>query len=104
MRVQPAVDDGNDDTGDSDDDNDNDNSNESGNDNMASGGADSAKLDTATYEGSLDDKTGLYALEKADLFNLLCIPADSRGGDTPSAVYQKAMMYSQDRRAMLIVD
>ncbi len=41
---------------------------------------------------------------KADLFNLLCIPADSRGSDTPKEVYQEAMIYCTKRRAMLIVD
>jgi uncharacterized protein len=43
-------------------------------------------------------------LEKADLFNLLCIPPDSRAGDTPPSVYQGAMQYCKDRRAMLVVD
>ena len=61
-------------------------------------------LDQTTYEGSKDNKTGLYALEKADLFNLLCIPPDTREGDVPIAIYQKAMSYCQERRAMLIVD
>lgn len=61
-------------------------------------------LGDTDYTGSEDDKTGLFALNKADLFNLLCIPADARGGDTPDAVYQAAMKYCADRRAMLIVD
>jgi hypothetical protein len=61
-------------------------------------------LDQATYEGSQDNKTGLYALDKADLFNLLCIPPDTRDGDTLAAVYQTAMAYCKERRAMLIVD
>lgn len=58
----------------------------------------------AHYLGSPDKKTGLYALEDADLFNLLCIPPGERGGDTPPAVYQAAMAYCMKRRAMLIVD
>ena len=61
--------------------------------------------DVAAYEGSEDKKTGLYALEKADLFNLLCIPPDAReGGDVPPDVLQTAMAYCVKRRAMLIVD
>jgi phage tail sheath protein FI len=70
------------------------------------GGQDSALLGNSVqnYTGKLEDKTGLFALEKADLFNLLCIPPDTRQGDTPSAVYQEAMEYCRDRRAMLIVD
>jgi phage tail sheath protein FI len=70
----------------------------------ATGGADSTPLDQAAYEGSKDDKTGLFALDKADLFNLLCIPPDRRDADTLPAVYQTAMQYCVDRRAMLVVD
>ena len=70
----------------------------------ATGGADSEPLDALAYEGSKDDKTGIYALEKADLFNLLCIPPDKRTEDTDETVYQVAMRYCTDRRAMLIVD
>ena len=65
---------------------------------------DSASLDSATYQGIESDKTGLYQLEKADLFNLLCILPDARGGDVPDEVYQKALSYCVKRRAMLIVD
>jgi len=65
---------------------------------------DSDPLDDTTYEGDAGAKTGMYALKKVDLFNLLCIPADVRGGDTSAAVYQAAMAFCVDRRAMLIVD
>jgi uncharacterized protein len=67
-------------------------------------GTDSAALAAADYQGSQADKTGIFALETADLFNLLCIPPDTRGGDTDSAVYSDAMGYCAARRAMLIVD
>ncbi len=67
-------------------------------------GSNGGVLDQASYEGKKADKTGLYALDKADLFNLLCIPPDTREGDVPVAVYQTAMSYCKDRRAMLIVD
>jgi phage tail sheath protein FI len=50
------------------------------------------------------DKLGLYALEKADIFNLLCIPPPVRGGDTAADVYAAAAAYCVKRRAMLIVD
>jgi len=46
-------------------------------------GSNGGALDQKAYEGSPDNKTGLYALDKADLFNLLCIPPDTRDGDTP---------------------
>jgi phage tail sheath protein FI len=54
--------------------------------------------------GSEGSKKGLFALEKADLFNLLCIPPDDRNGDVPPAVLSKALAYCQKRRAVLIVD
>jgi len=69
------------------------------------GGADSAALTTKNdIIGDKATKTGMYALDKADLFNLLCIPPDTRNGDTLSSVYQDAMKYCADRRAVLIVD
>ncbi|MDI1292356.1 MAG: phage tail sheath subtilisin-like domain-containing protein [Methylobacter sp.] len=67
-------------------------------------GSDGGALDQAAYEGQKVDKTGLYALDKADLFNLLCFPPDTREGNTPIAVYQTAMSYCKERRALLIVD
>jgi hypothetical protein len=69
------------------------------------GGKNSAALTSQTdIVGSKDQKTGMYALEKANLFNLLCIPPDTRDGDTQKEVYSDAMKYCFDRRAMLIVD
>lgn len=66
---------------------------------------DSAPLtDDKPYLGNEDNKTGIYALKKVDLFNLLCIPPDLRGGDTLTTVYQAAMAFCVDRRALLIVD
>jgi hypothetical protein len=65
---------------------------------------DSAALDSAAYKGSQSNKTGLYQLEKSNLFNLLCILPDARGGDVPDDVYQEALSYCVSRRAMMIVD
>jgi phage tail sheath protein FI len=67
-------------------------------------GADSQPLVETSYLGDQAKKEGLYALEDADLFNLLCIPPDTREGDTADSVYQQALTYCNDRRAMLIVD
>jgi phage tail sheath protein FI len=50
------------------------------------------------------NKRGLYALAKADLFNLLCIPPQQRGESTDIGIYQDALPYCRERRAMLIVD
>jgi len=67
-------------------------------------GSDGGDLDQVAYLGSREKMTGLYALDKADLFNILCIPPDRRDGDTALGVYQTAMAYCWERRAMLIVD
>jgi hypothetical protein len=66
--------------------------------------SDSDPLDTAAYQGSEADKTGIFALKKTDLFNLMAIPPDTRDGDTPTAVYSSALDLCVQRRAMLIVD
>jgi phage tail sheath protein FI len=70
----------------------------------ASGGDDGDELTANEFEGNRDDKEGIFALEKADLFNILCIPPAVRNGDTDPTVYQAAMSYCRERRAMLIVD
>jgi phage tail sheath protein FI len=75
----------------------------------ATGGDDGQLLDALTYQGDVDAKTGLRALEKADLFNLLCIPPDTRAPDATqetvfSQVWPSAADYCVDRRAFLIVD
>lgn len=49
-------------------------------------------------------KAGLFALEKTDLFNLLCIPPHEPGGDISGALIAAAAKYCKDKRAMLIVD
>jgi phage tail sheath protein FI len=46
----------------------------------------------------------LSALDGVDLFNVLCIPPDTRAGTTPQAVYQAALTSCVARRAMLIID
>jgi phage tail sheath protein FI len=67
-------------------------------------GTDSQPLDDVHYLGSQAAKTGFYALENTDLFNLLCIPPDLRSGDTSAAVLGAALQYSVGRRAVLIID
>ncbi|MEP7270480.1 MAG: phage tail sheath C-terminal domain-containing protein [Acidobacteriota bacterium] len=65
---------------------------------------DSGDLDSTAFKGSQGSKTGLYQLEKADLFNLLCIPPDARGGDVPDDVFQEALSYCATRRAVAVID
>lgn len=70
----------------------------------ANDGSDGTTLRSSQYLGSRNDKTGIFALQKSDLFNLLCIPPPTRKESTASSVYQTAMQYCVERRAMLIVD
>jgi phage tail sheath protein FI len=67
-------------------------------------GSDGSAPTATQYEGDADSKTGIFSLDKADLFNLLCIPPATRGGDTEPSTYQQALAYCVKRRAMLIVD
>lgn len=70
----------------------------------ASGGRDSAPLSLAAWLGDQNQRTGLYALEAASAFNILCIPPDVDGVDTPNLVYQTAAARCVVRGAMLIID
>jgi phage tail sheath protein FI len=61
--------------------------------------------------GDLNLKTGLYALERVDLFNILCLPRtaitagpDAMTGTAAFAVMSAARDYCQRRRAFFIVD
>ena len=58
------------------------------------------------YLGSRAAKTGLYALEHVDLFNILCIPDAAAMADAGEmrALYTAAEQYCEERRAMLLVD
>jgi phage tail sheath protein FI len=52
------------------------------------------------------DRKGIYALENADIFNMMVIPPLTRtNGDVDfSTVYTPALSYCEKRRAMLIMD
>jgi uncharacterized protein len=73
------------------------------------GGSDGGALtygatDTDDLPGSQAEKTGLYALEKTDLFNLLCLPPYKADGNVDTSLISDAATYCEKRRAMLIVD
>jgi uncharacterized protein len=75
-------------------------------------GSDGGDLSDADVIGDANAKTGMYALNRVDLFNLLCIPPRRRDvtalpsnwTPTAAAVYQAALELCVERRAMLIVD
>lgn len=70
-----------------------------------SGGADSVALTESALRGVRANKTGLYALEDADLFNILCVPAAAELTSTDMlAFYAAAEAYCEERRAFLIID
>lgn len=76
--------------------------------NQASGSDGSAVTDIQ-IEGSATAKTGIYALDVADIFNLLCIPPyhydpTQPNPDPSSSALSKALAYCKKRRAMLILD
>jgi phage tail sheath protein FI len=55
--------------------------------------------------GDPNDKTGIYALEDVDLFNILCIPAAaSLAGGEFTTLMSTAVGYCEKRRAFMIVD
>ena len=63
--------------------------------------------DAATLMGDTDRQTGMYALRKADPFNILCIPAaagDHLSNEDSAAVYAAAESFCEAERAFLILD
>jgi phage tail sheath protein FI len=61
-----------------------------------------SQLTHSSLEG---DRQGMYALDKADLFNILCIPPLSRTADVDiNTTLVNAVQYCKKNRAMLIID
>jgi phage tail sheath protein FI len=60
---------------------------------------------TSVFRGSPVLKSGIYALDDVDLFNVLAIPDAPRLGEVNArALYAEATAYAESRRAMLIID
>ena len=57
-----------------------------------------------TGNGKASNKEGLYALEDADIFNLLCIPPYDATNDVDPDLVSKAAVLCEKHRAMLLVD
>jgi uncharacterized protein len=68
--------------------------------------SDGSRLETNDFvgPGTATGKTGLYALEKVDLFNLLCIPPYDAEDGVDATLVGEAAQYCETRRAMLLVD
>ncbi len=67
-------------------------------------GDDGAPLTDYDLIGSRVERTGLFALDGGDDFNLLCMPPLSRERDLGAGTLLVAARYCQERRALLIVD
>lgn len=67
-------------------------------------GADVTAAQVVSGGGLAAAKQGIFALEKADLFNLLCIPPYSPSDDVDAADLANAFSYCKSRRAILLID
>ena len=68
-------------------------------------GKDSDPLTASADFGDAGAGTGLYLLDHTDLFNLLCIPPDTLGGDLPTdSLRADVTKYCVARRALFILD
>ncbi len=65
---------------------------------------DGGAIDDAAITGDADQRTGIFALDAAELFNLLVIPPLSRETDIDNATWAAAAEYCQARRAVVLID
>ena len=74
------------------------------------GGKDDTKITDTAIRGLEINKTGFYALDDVDLFNILCIPAATTGtvlnfsASQVQGIIAEAIAYCDAHRAMFIVD
>jgi uncharacterized protein len=68
------------------------------------GGNDGAAITDVDITGLESAQTGIYSLEKTDLFNLMCIPPLTREADIAPGTYRAALDYCKKRRAVLVID
>ena len=69
------------------------------------GGVDGTPPRPAHLIGSRSLRTGMFALEEADLFNLFCIPRAAELDDAPmDSVVSAATAYCEERRSFMLVD
>ena len=67
-------------------------------------GTDGTELSDYDLIGSRGDRTGLFALEQAEDFDILYLPPPGKGIDTGPAAILAAELYCRERRAMLVID
>ena len=67
-------------------------------------GTDGTELSDYDLIGSRKKRTGLFALEQIENFDILYLPPPGKGVDTGPAAILAAEIFCRERRAMLIVD
>jgi len=67
-------------------------------------GTDGTELSDYDLIGSRRQRTGLFALEQIEQFDILYLPPPGKGIDTGPAAVLAAEIFCRERRAMLIVD
>jgi phage tail sheath protein FI len=70
----------------------------------ATPGSDGIAITDNNVVGVEASKTGIFALQKADLFNLMVIPPLTRDTDVNQNTYEQGRAYCTRRRAMLLAD
>jgi phage tail sheath protein FI len=70
----------------------------------AQAGTDGTELSNYDLIGSRRERSGLFALQNIEQFDLLYLPPTGKGRDVGPAAILAAEMYSRERGAMLIVD
>lgn len=68
------------------------------------GGITGEPLTPDQVEGDRFAQTGLYALERVETLNLLCLPPFDLAADPPRRLWDAAAAYCTERRALLLVD
>jgi phage tail sheath protein FI len=67
-------------------------------------GVDGRPLTGDMFTDTSMPRRGIFALDNADLFNILCIPPFTDDGDVDVSVMGKAAAYCKGRRAILLID
>lgn len=70
----------------------------------AQAGADGTELSDYDLIGSRQRRTGLFALEQVEHFDILYLPPPGKGIDTGPTAVLAAELFCRERRAMLVVD
>jgi Bacteriophage tail sheath protein len=65
---------------------------------------DGAPITDAELTGDEDARTGIFALDAADIFNLLVLPPLERDVNVADTTWAAAAEYCQQRRAVLLID